>query len=205
MLVLIFAYRASPTFGPGVDWWQIDELKFTPEFFALLQQIGMVLGFLGVWFFGKKIIAKNFAVVILVINTIHVLLQLPMIAMSFGFHEWTMKNFGFGAKVIALFDNTMEGPFQRLGFLILCSAATYFAPKKNLVSWFALVMSLMSLVLVSGSRIIKKYLSIIYPIERGNYENVSSLMIATTTINFLLPTIFCLLFLKTFAKKLEVR
>ena len=194
-LLLMFTYRIVPSFGPAVYWWQIDELKFDPTFFATLSQIGIGLGFLGAWFFGRKIISKNIAVVILALNTIHVLLQLPVIAMSFGLHEWTMEHFGFGARTIAIFDNTVEGPFQQLGFLILCSAATYYAPKHNIVSWFALVMSLMSLAYVSGSRIIKKYLSMIFVVERGSYENISALMISTTLINFLLPTMLVLLYL----------
>jgi hypothetical protein len=115
--------------------------------------------------------------------------------MAYGLHEWTEKHFGFGAKTIAVLDTTVVGPFQKLGFLVLCTAITLYAPKKNIASWFALTMSLMGLALVSGGRIIKRILSEVFVVERGQYEQIGELMIATTLINFLLPTIAILLFL----------
>ena len=62
-------------------------------------------------------------------------------------------------------------------------------------------MSLMSLAYVSGGRILTKIISNLYVIERGHYENVGELMIVTTLINFLMPTIVILLFMNPFAKK----
>jgi hypothetical protein len=195
ILIVIFAFRAVPTYGPGIEWWQIDVLKFDPEFFATLGQIGIILSFIGLLFFAKRIVSHDIAVVLLIINTIQVILQLPIIGMAYGLHEWTEKHFGFGAKTIAVLDTTVVGPFQKLGFLVLCTAITLYAPKKNIASWFALTMSLMGLALVSGGRIIKRILSEVFVVERGQYEQIGELMIATTLINFLLPTIAILLFL----------
>lgn len=201
ILLVIFTCRAVPVYGPGIGWWQIDVLEFTPEYYSILAQIGKVLSVIGLWFFSKKIINRDVGVVMLGLNSIHVILQLPMIAMAFGFHQWTMENFGFGAKAITIVDNIAEGPFLQLSFLMLCTVATYYAPKKNIATWFALVMSLMSLAYVSGGRIFTKYLSNLYPIERGNYENVGELMIVTSLINFLMPTIIILIFMNPFLKK----
>ncbi len=201
ILLVIFTCRAVPVYGPGISWWQIDVLEFTPEYYSILAQIGKVLSVIGLWFFSKKIINRDVGVVMLGLNSIHVILQLPMIAMAFGFHQWTMENFGFGAKAITIVDNIAEGPFLQLSFLMLCTVATYYAPKKNIATWFALVMSLMSLAYVSGGRIFTKYLSNLYPIERGNYENIGELMIVTSLINFLMPTIIILIFMNPFLKK----
>ncbi len=201
ILLVIFTCRAVPSYGPGIGWWQIDVLKFTPEYYSILYQIGTFLSFVGLWFFAKRIINRDIGMVLLILNSIHVILQLPMIAMAYGFHEWTMEHFGFGARSITLIDNMAEGPFLKLGFLMLCTVATYYAPKKNIATWFALVMSLMSLAYVSGGRILTKIISNLYVIERGHYENVGELMIVTTLINFLMPTIVILLFMNPFAKK----
>ena len=201
VILVLFTCRAVPTYGPGVDWWQIDVLHFTPEFYSTLYQTATVLSFIGIWFFSKKIINNHAGMMLLILNSIHVALQLPLIAMAFGFHEWTMQNFGFGAQTIALIDNVAEGPFLRLGFLIVCNIAALHAPKENTANWFALVMSLMSLAYVSGGRIFKKILSNIYVIERGFYDNVADLMIVTTAINFLMPTIVILIFMNPFKRK----
>lgn len=203
ILLVIFACRAVPVYGPGIVWWQIDMLNFTPEYYSILSQIGMILSFIGLWFFAGRIINRDIGMVMLILNSIHVFLQLPLIAMAFGFHNWTMKHFGFGAKTIALIDNIAEGPFSKLSFLMLCTIATYYAPKKNIASWFALVMSLMSLAYVSGGRILTKILSNLYPIERGYYDNVGELMVVTTLINFLMPTIIILIFMNPFSKKIN--
>ncbi len=117
ILLVIFTCRAVPTYGPGIGWWQIDVLKFTPEYYSVLYQIGTFLAFVGLWFFAKRIINRDIGLVLLILNSIHVILQLPMIAMAYGFHEWTMEHFGFGAKTITLVDNMAEGPFLRLSFL----------------------------------------------------------------------------------------
>lgn len=204
ILLVIFTCRVVPRYGPGIDWWQIDVLKFTPEYYSILYQIGTFLSFIGLWFFARRIVNRDIGMVLLILNSIHVILQLPMIAMAYGFHEWTMQHFGFGARSITLVDNMAEGPFTKLGFLMLCTVATYYAPKKNIATWFALVMSLMSLAYVSGGRILTKIISNLYVIERGHYENVGESMIVTTLINFLMPTIVILLFMNPFAKKVSL-
>jgi hypothetical protein len=189
ILLMFFAFRSIPTYSPGVDWWQIDELGFTPKFKANLDQINLFLGFIGVWFFARKALRTDLRKVLLILTLIHVILQLPMIAMSYGLHNFTMEHFGFGARTIAFFDASMEAPFQRLGFLLMTAALTYYAPKKDIASWFALSMGLMSLAFVYSARIIKKYLAKIYIIERGDYHNIKGLLISTASINLILPIV----------------
>jgi hypothetical protein len=205
ILLMFFAFRAVPTYSPGIDWWQIDELGFNPKFKANLDQINLILGFLGVWLFAKKALKTDLRLVLLVLTLIHVALQLPMVAMSFGLHHWTMEHFGFGAKSIALFDASVEGPFQRLGYLLLTAALTYYAPKKNIASWFALSMGLMSLAFVYMGRIIKKYLAKIYIIERGDYHNIKGLLVATTSLNLLLPLVAIIIVSLFFMKEKKLR
>lgn len=202
VFIALFACRSAPTYfnPPGIEWWQIDILHFTPDFFATLNQISILLSLIGLALLAKRVMNYNLGLILLAVNALHAALQLPMIAMAFGFHEWTMEHFGFGARAIALIDNTAEGPFTKLNFFILCTVVTYYAPKHNTVSWFALVMSLMNLAYAYVAQLIQKFLSHIYVIERGVYDNVPSLLITTNIINFLLPTIAILIFINPFKK-----
>ncbi|AIL65230.1 hypothetical protein NOVO_04240 [Rickettsiales bacterium Ac37b] len=192
ILLVLFTVRIMPVYSPGVEWWQIDILKITPEDFAIFNQISIILGLIAVIFIAKRVLSYNLVIVLLCFNIIHCILQLPMIGIHFGLQEWSMEILGIGPKVFVLLDKISEGPFKRLEFLVLCTVITYYSPKHNIASWFALTMSLMSLSFVSGSRIIKKMLSKEYLIERGYYANVGELMITTTAINFLVPTIVIL-------------
>ena len=202
IFIALFACRSVPTYfnPPGIEWWQIDVLGFTPDFFATLNQISIFLSLIGLALLAKRVMNYNLGLILLAVNALHALLQLPVIAMAFGFHEWTMLHFGFGAKTIALIDNTAEGPFTKLNFFILCTVVTYYAPKHNTVGWFALVMSLMNLAYAYVAQLIQKFLSNIYIIERGKYDNVPDLLITTNLINFLVPTIAILLFINPFKK-----
>ncbi len=128
ILLVIFACRAVPTHSPGVKWWQMDELGFTPEFYGNLSQVSTILGLIGVWLLAKRVINRDVGLVLLSLNTLHVIFQLPMIGIAFGLDQWTIKHLGFGAKAIALVDNIIEGPFLKLKFFntlyrgyLLCS------------------------------------------------------------------------------------
>jgi len=201
ILLVVFTYKIVPSYSPGVEWWQIDVLGFSPKFFSRLSQINVLLGFIGLWLVSKHIINREVGLVLFWLNILHVILQLPMIGMSFGLHEWTMRNFGFGAETIALVDTIAEGPFDKLVFLVLTTVATYYAPKKHVATWFALVMSLMSLSLFQGSRILKRILSEIFVVERGVYDNIPELLVATSVINFIVPTAMIFIFVNPFRKK----
>jgi hypothetical protein len=199
ILIVCFFMRASPDYGPSVEWWKIDILKFDPEFFAQLKQINLLFGFLGIWMIGRSIAKIHMGKACLIICIINFVLQLPYIGMAFGLHEWTMSQFGFGAKSIALVDVTAMGFFSQIEFFLVCTLATYKAPKNNLAMWFALSMSLMSLGIVF-KRIIMRTLAQIYLVERSDYHNIPDLMIFTTLIAFIMPAIFILIFMNPFKK-----
>lgn len=199
ILIVCFATRCTPNFGPGVEWWQIDELQFNPQFFAQLKQISLVMGFIGLWLLGRKITQIHIGLIFLILNSIDVILQLPFIGMAFGLHEWTLAHFGFGAKTLAFLDTSAEGLFSQLQFFLMCTILTYKAPKHNVALWFALSMGLMGLAYVV-KRIINRYLAETYIVERGNYENIPDLMIASSSLYFLIPTITILIFLNPFKR-----
>jgi BT1 family protein len=195
IFTVLFVYRLTPTFGPGVEWWTIDVLEFTPDFFGTLSQVNYALSLFGIWFFMRWLIKTNVAKILLAITLIEVTLQLPIVGMAFGFHEWTMEHLGFGARTIALVDTVATGPFSLLSMVPLGVVCAFYAPKQNRATWFAITASISNLALVGGG-IVTKILSKIYVIERGSYENVQGMMVSSLLLQLLIPLTAILFFWK---------
>ncbi|RUA05845.1 MAG: hypothetical protein DSY43_03485, partial [Gammaproteobacteria bacterium] len=52
-MIIIFVYRAMPSVGVSLQWWQIDVLGFDESFFAKLSAIGGGIALAGMWFSAK--------------------------------------------------------------------------------------------------------------------------------------------------------
>lgn len=191
--IIIFFYRATPSFGPGAEWWQIDILEFNPHFFSILSQTGTLLGFLSTLIFSSYILKQNIKTVLITLALLSALLKLPFIGMAYGLHDWTKHIFGFGAKTIAIIDVVSEDPFILLSMIPLLALASYYAPKKNKVTWFALVANFMNLALSAGT-LLTKHLQTFFNITRGNYKEIGPLMITSTILDIALP-ILAILFI----------
>jgi hypothetical protein len=184
--ILILVYRARPQAGPGVDWWQIDELRFDPAFFGTLAQIGAGLSIAGLWYFGKIITRSPVSKVLFWLIIIQAVMALPNIGLYYGLHEWTEKMFGFGARTIAIIDQAAESPFDHLATIPMLTLIAIHAPPGKRATWFALMASLMNIALQSG-RMGSKYLNQIFVVERGDYEVLGELMISATVISLVVP------------------
>ena len=203
--IVIFAYRIQPTPGSGIEWWQIDVLKFTPMFFAILNQISMILGFIGTWILSPYFLRKGIFFTVVFLSIIELILKIPIIGMAYGLHEWTMQHLGFGAKTIALIDISIEGPFSVAFMVPMLALSSYYAPKKNnIVVWFALTASWFNIPFALG-RVISKHINHIFIIERGVYTNVSDLLIYTSAIGFIFPVIAVIACQKFYKKTEEIR
>ncbi|MBP9792085.1 MAG: hypothetical protein KBC27_02630 [Rickettsiales bacterium] len=184
--IVIFFFRTTPSFGPGIEWWQIDTLKFTPQFFGILSQTGTLLGFFATLFFSTYILKYNIRTVLIILALLSALLKLPFIGMAYGLHDWTMQHFGFGAKTIAIIDVVSEDPFSTLSMIPLLALSAYYAPKQNKVTWFALVANFMNLALSAGT-LLTKHLQTFFQITRGNYKKIGPLMTTCTILDIALP------------------
>jgi hypothetical protein len=89
-MIIIFVYRAMPSVGASLQWWQIDVLGFDESFFAKLSAIGGGIALAGMWFSAKFIVKRNIAEVLIFLTIIGTLLSLPIVAMYYDIH--TMKN-----------------------------------------------------------------------------------------------------------------
>ena len=62
--IIIFVFRALPNQGPGLTWWMIDDLEFSPYFFSVLSLIGGVLTLAGMFIFRRFMAERSIAYVI---------------------------------------------------------------------------------------------------------------------------------------------
>src|SRR5829696_5772312 len=148
---VIFAFRAAPSPGPGLQWWQIDALGYDQAFFGVLAWLA-VLG---------------------------AVLTLPTIGMLFGLHHWTEATLGFGARTIGLVDAVLSAPLAQLGTIPMLTLIALHAPPGRQATWLALVASLMNLALQAGA-VLSRGLNAPFPVERGEYAHLPALVVWAT-------------------------
>jgi BT1 family protein len=184
--IIIFAFRSTPTAGQGYFWFTLDVLKFDEAFYGILGQTGAVIAIIAMWFLAKQITEYSVARVLLWIAIAGTILSLPSIGLYYGLHEWTERMFGFGARTIAVVDVVATSPFAQLSIIPLLTLTAYYAPAGHRATWFALMASLMNLALVAG-QLQTKYLNAIFPVERGQYDELGVLLIIVTLIGLIVP------------------
>jgi MFS family permease len=184
--VIIFIYRAVPTFGHGYTWFVIDVLGFDESFQGTLNQIGAGLALLGMWLFSDAITRRPVAQVLLWLTVITTLLSLPSLGLTLGLADWTERTLGFGARTIAVIDTATTSPFAQLSMIPLLTLCAIYAPEGRRATWFALMASLMNLALLAGA-LQTKYLNQIFVVSRGDYENIPYIVGAAIAIGFVVP------------------
>ena len=193
--IVIFVYRAMPSVGPGLQWWEIDILHFDKAFFGTLSQIGAILSILGMWLFSDFIAKKPAHYTLLWLTFITTILFLPIIGLYYNIPQ----SLGLSPKTVALIDTAMESPFAQLSMIPLLTLIAIYAPEGKRATWFALMASLMNLALTAGG-LLTKYLNEIFPVSRQiiehgkiivpmNYSNLGILMIVVTILNITIPVI----------------
>ena len=206
--IVIFIYRAMPSVGPGLQWWEIDILGFDESFFGTLSQMGAILSILGMWLFSDFIAKKPAYYTLLWLSIITTILFLPIIALYYGIPQ----ALGFSPKTVAIIDTALESPFAQLSMIPLLTLIAIYAPEGKRATWFALMASLMNLALTAGN-IFTKYLNQIFVVSRevvqnGNiishqdYSQLGILMIIVIVLNITIPvvTIYYLMIRKTVTK-----
>jgi hypothetical protein len=113
-------------------------------------------------------------------------LFLPSLLLVHGAHEWTERVLGFGARSIALIDEAAQSPLFLLATVPLLALVAVHAPPEQRATWFALIASLMSLAIVA-SQLLTKYLNLLFPIDRGAYDQLPALVLAVIGIAVVLP------------------
>jgi len=193
--IVIFVYRAMPSVGPGLQWWEIDVLHFDKAFFGTLSQIGAILSILGMWLFSDFIAKKPAHYTLLWLTVITTILFLPIIGLYYNIPQ----SFGLSPKSVAIIDTALESPFAQLSMIPLLTLIAIYAPEGKRATWFALMASLMNLALTAGG-LLTKYLNEIFPVSRQivengkiitpmDYSNLGILMIIVTVLNVTIPVV----------------
>jgi hypothetical protein len=184
--IIIFAFRSTPWVGDGYFWWTLDVLKFDEVFYGHLRQTAAIISLAAMWFLSKQLTDYSVVRTLFWITLAGTALALPNLGLVFGLHEWTEQHFGFGARAIAIIDAAATSPFEQLSMIPLLTLTAYLAPAGHRATWFALMASLMNLALVAG-QLQTKYLNELFPVGRGEYGELPTLMIVVLTLSFLIP------------------
>jgi len=199
--LMIFLFRATPSAGPGVSWWMIDELKFDPPFFSQLSLIGSVLTLAGMFMFRRFMAERPMWQVIVFLTVAGTLLSLPILGMAMGLHHWTASVTGgvVDARFIALIDTALESPLGQISMIPMLAWIANSAPQHLKATYFAVMASFTNLAL-SASSLGTKYLNQGFVIERAakdpqtlqivtqaNYSDLVPLLTWAMALGLLLP------------------
>jgi hypothetical protein len=198
--VIIFVFRAMPSFGPGAQWWQIDVLGFNEAFFGTLRQISALLAIGGMVALRSWMGRHPVPYLVVFLSVYQTIMILPFIGMYFGLHVWTEAHFGFGARTIAIIDTMADSPLGQVAMIPMLAWIAKEAPRDKKATYFAVMAAFTNLAL-SASNLGTNYLNKIFTIPRGQYEELGILMITVSAMGLVLPIITVFMFNNPFRRK----
>ena len=202
--VIIFIFRAMPGPGPGLTWFEIDQLGFNEQFFSILSLLASILTLAGIVLLRPFMAKNSIAKIIVVLSIAGAILFLPSIGMYYGFHNWTSSLTGgvVDAKFIALINTALESPLGQVSMIPLLAWIAKNAPSHLKATFFAVFASFTNLAL-SASALGTKYLNEIFTVTRevkdkvsgeiqttADYSELGILLIVVTLLTLILPIFF---------------
>lgn len=194
-MIVIFIYRAMPSVGPALQWWEIDVLEFDEAFFAKLSMIGGGIALAGMWFSSKFIVNQKISSVLIFLTVTGTILSLPVIGMYYDVHTLL----GIDARTVALVDTAVASPFEYIAQVLMLTLVAIYAPEGKKGTWFALMASLMNIAIAAGG-IISKYLNKLFIVTRevqengtilihANYDQLGMLLWTVTLVALIVPIV----------------
>ena len=202
--VIIFIFRAMPSPGPGLTWFEIDVLKFNEQFFSILSLLASVLTLAGIVLLRPFMAKNSIAKIIVILSIAGSILFLPSVGMYYGFHDWTSSLTGgvVDAKFIALINTALESPLGQISMIPLLAWIAKNAPAHLKATFFAVFASFTNLAL-SASALGTKYLNQVFTVTRevkdkvsgeiqttADYSELGILLIVVTLLTLILPILF---------------
>jgi MFS family permease len=191
--IIIFVFRAMPTFGAGASWWQIDVLDFNEAFFGTLRQVAAILAIVGMFALRGWMARRPVPYLVVFLSIYTTVMSLPFIGMYFGLHEWTLDHFGFGQRTIAIVDTMADSPLGQVAMIPMLAWIAKEAPKHQKATYFA-VMAAFTNIALSASNLLTSYMNKIFVIQRGHYDELGLLMITVSVISLVLPVVTVMIF-----------
>ena len=199
--IAIFVFRAVPSPGPGLTWFEIDVLLFDEQFLSILAAISSALTLLGIILLRPLVAHYSIARIIVVLSLIGGCLFLPSIGMYYGLHQWTAALTGgiVDARFIAILNTALESPLGQISMIPLLAWIAKNAPDELKATFFAVFASFTNLAL-SASALATKYINQIFEVSRqiidpvtqqvttaADYSELGLLLIAVALITIMLP------------------
>ncbi len=199
--IIIFVFRATPTPGPGMTWWMIDDLKFDQEFFSVLSLIGSVLTLAGMFIFRRFMADHSIAYVVGALTIAATLLSLPYLGMYYGLHEWAARVTGgvVNAEFIAIVNTALESPLGQIAMIPMLAWIANSAPANLKATFFAVMASFTNLALALA-QLGTKYVNQIFIVTRevrdptsgvlqvpADYSQLGELLLAVILLGLILP------------------
>ena len=199
--IIIFVFRAMPTAGPGLTWFEIDRLGFDASFISQLGLIASVLTLVGMLVLRPLIASRSIANIVVILSLLSALLSLPNIGLYYGIHEWTepLTNGVVDARFIAIIDTAAESPFGQIAMIPMLAWIAQNAPGELKATFFAVMASFTNLALSCGS-LLSKYLNKLFVVTREvrdhqsgaivigeDYAQLGDLLICVSVLGLALP------------------
>ena len=199
--VAIFVFRAVPSPGPGLTWFEIDVLLFDEQFLSVLAAISSALTLLGIILLRPLVAHYSIARIIVVLSLVGGCLFLPSIGMYYGLHQWTAALTGglVDARFIAILNTALESPLGQISMIPLLAWIAKNAPAELKATFFAVFASFTNLAL-SASALATKYINEIFEVSRqiidpttqqvttaADYTELGLLLIAVALITVIVP------------------
>ena len=199
--VAIFVFRAVPSPGPGLAWFEIDVLLFDEQFLSVLAAISSALTLLGIILLRPLVAHYSIARIIVVLSLVGGCLFLPSIGMYYGLHQWTAALTGglIDARFIAILNTALESPLGQISMIPLLAWIAKNAPAELKATFFAVFASFTNLAL-SASALATKYINEIFEVSRqivdpttqqvttvADYTELGLLLIVVALITVIVP------------------
>jgi len=178
--IIIFTFRAMPSPGPGLTWFEIDQLLFNEQFLSILSLIASILTLVGIILLRPFMANNSIARIVVILSIAGSVLFLPSIGMYYGLHEWTAAYSGgiVDAKFIAIINTAVESPLGQVSMIPLLAWIARNAPVHMKATFFAVFASFTNLAL-SASALGTKYLNEVFVVTREVKDKVSDAIVTT--------------------------
>ncbi len=165
--IIIFVFRAVPTTGAGLTWFNIDILGFDQQFLSVLSLIASILTLAGMILLRPLMASRTITYIVILLTIAAAILALPNIGLYYGLHHWTGPLTGgvVDARFIAIVDTAVESPLGQIAMIPMLAWIAKNAPPALKATFFAVMASFTNLAL-SASSLITKYLNQVFVITR---------------------------------------
>lgn len=140
-VLFLFVWRATPSSGGALSYYEIDVLGFSPEFFGRLSMLSYAMGIIGVLIFRKTLLHIPLRKLLFWVMILSVVLSLPTIGLVYKWYELL----GVSPRFFAMADTLISGPLTEIGFLPLLVLAARLCPKGIEATMFAILASVMNI------------------------------------------------------------